>query len=221
MERVADGTLAEQLEERYQYALRNRSAQSNATMAELVDELRRSRVAQNAPRPGQRAPDFALPDARGQVVTLGEVLTRGSAVVAFYRGGWCPYCNLQLRAYQTVIEEIHDLGGELVAISPQLPDGSLSTAETNQLSFPVLSDVGNEVARAFDLVFDVPAAVQDFYRQEKDVDLEAINGEWRLPVPATFVIGSDQIVRVAHVDPDYVRRLEPAVILDALRAHHQ
>jgi peroxiredoxin len=215
----ASASLAEQLRERFEYALASRTPEVNAMMDALVERLRRSDTARDAPRAGDRAPEFALPSARGETVRLGELLARGPVVVAFYRGGWCPYCNLQLRAYERVLGEIHALGASLVAISPQLPDGSLSTVERDELSFPVLSDVGNVVARAYGLVFAVPEDVVRFYAEAKGFDLAAVNGAARaeLPVPGCFVIGRDGVVALADVDPDYTRRLEPAAILDALR----
>jgi hypothetical protein len=113
-----------------------------------VDELRRTFPIEKALKTGDHAPDFTLPNPSGRAVSLSALLRSGPAVVTFYRGGWCPYCNLQLRAYQQALGEITALGAKLVAISPQLPDGSMSTAETNRLSFDVLSDVGNRVARS-------------------------------------------------------------------------
>jgi len=124
-----------------------------------------------------------------------------------------------LRAYQQVLGEIRAAGAELVAVSPELPDNSLSTAEKNQLGFEVLSDLGNRVARAYGLVFRLSDEVIRVYREQLGNDLARHNGDdsWQLPVPATFVIGSDGIVQLAFVDPDYKRRLEPAEILTALR----
>jgi peroxiredoxin len=121
-----------------------------------VEELRQTFPIEKALKTGDLAPNFRLPNASGRSVSLAGLRRSGPVVVTFYRGGWCPYCNLQLRAYQQVLGEITALGGRLVAISPQLPDGSLSTAEMNKLSFDVLSDVGNCVARSFGLVYSLP-----------------------------------------------------------------
>jgi len=123
-----------------------------------------------------------------------------------------------LRAYQRVLNEIRALGAELVAVSPELPDNSLTTSEKNELRFEVLSDLGNQTARSYGLVFQLPEEVIRLYREQFGNDLTARNGDesWQLPVPATFVIGRDGIVRFAFVDPDYKRRLEPAEILAAL-----
>jgi peroxiredoxin len=123
-----------------------------------------------------------------------------------------------LRAYQRVLTEIRALGGELVAVSPQLPDNSLTTAEKNGLTFEVLSDLGNQTARSYGLVFQMPEDAIRVYREQFGNDLTARNGDesWELPVPATYVIAPDGIVRFAFVDPDYKRRLEPAELLAAL-----
>ena len=123
-----------------------------------------------------------------------------------------------MRAYQRVLDEIRAAGAELVAVSPQLPDNSLTTAEHNELTFEVLSDLGNQVAGSYGLVFRLPDEVIRVYREQLGNDLAARNGDesWELPAPATFVIGREGIVRLAFVDPDYKRRLEPAEILTAL-----
>ena len=182
-----------------------------------IEELRRSFVQEKAVGPGDAAPDFSLPDARGGSITLSELLRRGPAVVTFYRGGWCPYCNIQLRAYEAILPQIEALAGSLVAISPQLPDGSLKTAETNALTFYVLSDVGNHAARSFGLVFALPEELRAVMRSN-DKALPAINGDdsWELPVPATYVVGGNGRVALAYIEVDYRRRLEPESILAAL-----
>ncbi|HEY4094870.1 MAG TPA: peroxiredoxin-like family protein [Baekduia sp.] len=212
-------SLADELQARFEHALATRTPEINATMDAQIDELRRTGAVRDAPRPGDAAPAFTLPDTHGATVESGALLAGGPVVLAFYRGGWCPYCNIQLRAYERMLPELGALGATLVAVSPQLPDGSLSTVEKNALTFPVLSDVGNHVARAYGLVFTVPEAVQRFYLDDKGVDLAAINGDaaWELPVPGCFVIGADGRVLLADADPDYTRRLEPAAILEALR----
>lgn len=184
-----------------------------------VEELRASALFDQALRSGQTAPDFTLPDAQGRPVTLSGLLRGGPVVITFYRGGWCPYCNIQLRAYQRVLPDIVALGGRLVAISPQSPDASLGTAEKNALEFDVLSDAGNAVARSFGLVFALPEELRDAMRSVGKL-LPDINGDdsWELPVPATFVIAPDGQVVLGHVEVDYRLRLEPDAILAALRA---
>ena len=183
-----------------------------------IEDLRASFPQERALGPGDPAPAFTLPNPQGQMVSLDEILRTGPAVVTFYRGGWCPYCNIQLRAYQAVLPEISALGARLVAISPQLPDGSLSTAELNALTFDVLSDAANEVAHRFGLVWKLPEELRAALRSN-DKALPGINGDdsWALPVPATYVIARDGRVALAAIEVDYRKRLDPDAILAALR----
>jgi peroxiredoxin len=182
-----------------------------------IEELRAGFALDAAVGVGDEAPDFALPDVHGKSVSLFDLLRRGPVVVSFYRGGWCPYCNIQLRAYQAALPQITGLGGRLVAISPQRPDGSLSTAEANALTFDVLSDVGNHAARRFGLVYALPEELREALRANNKA-LPQINGDesWELPVPATFVVAPDRRIALAHVDVDYRKRLEPEAILAVL-----
>ena len=170
------------------------------------------------PEPSASAPDFALPDALGATVRLAELLTRGPVALVFYRGEWCPYCNLALRAYQASLPEIERLGATLVAISPQTPDNSLTTVEKKGLTFPVLSDVGNRVARQYGLVFAIGEAARPVYAAI-GADLPAFNGDasWELPMPGVFVIAPDGTVRFVAVEADFTRRPDPGTILTALR----
>ena len=184
-----------------------------------IDELRANFALEAALGMNEHAPDFVLPDAHGKSISLSGLLLSGPAIVTFYRGGWCPYCNIQLRAYQAALPEMTALGARLVAISPQLPDGSLSTAEKNELTFDVLSDVGNAVARSFGLVYALPEELRAALRSNNKA-LPGVNGDesWELPVPATYVIGRDGRVALAGIDVDYRNRLSPADILTTLTA---
>jgi peroxiredoxin len=184
-----------------------------------IEELRATFARERAIGLNDRAPDFMLPDQQGRPVSLSELLRAGPAVVTFYRGGWCPYCNIQLRAYQGVLPEMAALGARLVAVSPQLPDGSLSTAEANNLTFDVLSDVGNHVACRFGLLWSLPEELHAALRSNNKA-LPEINGDdsWKLPVPATYVIARHGRVVLAAIEVDYRKRLEPEAILTALGA---
>ncbi len=166
---------------------------------------------------GDLAPEFTLPDATGESVSLLEVLASGPVVLTFYRGAWCPYCNIQLAAYERLLPEIAAAGGRLIAISPQRSEGSASMVEKNKLTFDVLSDGGNAVARAFGLTYVLPDDLKNAYASF-GVDLSEINGDssWELPIPATFVIGGNGRVRLAHAETDYRKRLSPEAILEAL-----
>ena len=182
-------------------------------------ELAASGIAQRALKAGDRAPDFNLPDARGGYVRLKDLLATGPVVLSFYRGGWCPYCNLELRALQQALPEITRLGAKLVAVSPQTPDESLSTTEKNALSFSVLSDIGSTTAKSFGIAYDLAEELRPIYARSGHA-LPEKNGDesWVLPIPATYVIDTDGTVALAFVDVDYRNRLEPAEILTALQS---
>lgn len=183
-----------------------------------VEELRAAFPLQDVLQVDDLAPDFTLSDATGQTVSLNGLLHQGPVVLTFYRGGWCPYCNLQLRAYQAALSEIQAYGASLVAISPELPDRSLSTAEKNALRFPVLSDVGNSVASAFGLVYALPEELREALRSNGKA-LPAHNGDetWELPVPATFIVAKNHRVVFSFVEIDYRRRLAPEALIESLR----
>ncbi len=167
---------------------------------------------------GDTAPDFALPDQLGRPVSLQERLATGSAVLVFYRGEWCPFCNAHLRALQEALLQIKAKGASLLAITPQAPDRTLSTSEKAGLAFEVLSDVDQEVIKAYNLQFTAPTDLRDLIVNVFHIDLRAhtADGSWRLPVPATFVIDRTGVVRAAHVFADFRTRMEPAAIIAAL-----
>jgi peroxiredoxin len=187
--------------------------------AQTISDLVASGQSASALKEGDVAPDFALPDPQGHIVALKTLLDRGPVVISFYRGGWCPFCNLELRGLQRVLPEIVQVGSSLVAISPQLPDNSLSTEEKNHLTFPVLSDVGNVVAKCFGIVFTLPTAL---VHANKAIgrDLVEINGEAgadQLPMPATFVLDRSGVIRLAFVEEDWSKRLDPDIVVETLR----
>ena len=166
---------------------------------------------------GDRAPDFSLPSATGEMVSLASLLAAGPAVLSFYRGVWCPYCSTELRALQAKLPEITAAGATLVAISPQTPDSSLTTAEKFELAFPVLSDVGNVVADSFGLVHSLPESLREFY-ESVGFDLPGRNGDetFRLPLPATYVVAPDGVIAWRFVDSNYTRRAEPDDVIASL-----
>jgi peroxiredoxin len=183
-----------------------------------IQQLITSDAASKALKEGELAPDFTLPDALNRTVTLSELLKQGPVVLTFYRGVWCPYCNLELRAYQQTLPQFQALGTSLVAISPQTPDLSLSTEEKNELTFAVVSDVGNQVAREYGLVFPLDETVRALH-QQMGANLPTYNGDesWELPMPGTFLIDQTGTVRLAFVDPNYTHRLDPSIVLTQLK----
>ncbi|HSA90562.1 MAG TPA: peroxiredoxin-like family protein [Burkholderiales bacterium] len=212
-------TLKKELDARRAQFLQTADPAKIAAYQRGVDQLAAAGIAARAVGTGDAAPDFTLPNARGEPVTLSELLANGPVVLAFYRGGWCPYCNLQLRAYQRALPELRSLGASLVAVSPEAPDKSLSTAQKNALEFEVLSDVRGEAGRAYRLLFELSDELKTLYAAGgNDLARWNADGEWHLPMPATYVIGADGRVALAYVDAEYRNRLEPAQVLSALRA---
>ncbi|MGD1902816.1 MAG: peroxiredoxin-like family protein [Geitlerinemataceae cyanobacterium] len=212
-------TLTQQIDD-YKAGFRaNVPTEAQETMAKATRDLEATDLVAQAIGKGDTAPDFTLPGVDGQPVSSAELRSKGAIVISFYRGGWCPYCSLELRALQAALPEIEAAGATLVAISPQTPDNSLTTAEKNELSFPVLSDVGNAVAREFGLVFELATELRPLY-EGFGLDIPAHNGDdtFELPVPATCVIAADGTVLHAFVNVDYTQRLEPAEILAALKS---
>lgn len=210
-------TLADELDAFRENFMANVPAEIRDAMIRADRSLAASGIVARAVKVGEMAPDFTLPGVDGAPVRLSDLLAHGPVVLSFYRGGWCPYCNMELRALQKVLPAMAERGATLVAVSPQTPDESLSTAEKNELAFPVLSDHGSAVAQAYGIAFDLAAELRPIYARFNHA-LPVVNGvdSWALPVPATFVIARDGRVTLAFVDPDYRNRLEPAAILAAL-----
>ena len=166
---------------------------------------------------GDTVPNFILPDAHGNAVALRALLLSGPAVLVFYRGRWCPYCNAELTAFQLALPEIAARGARLVAISPEMPDASLTADEIDRLDFEVLTDAGNRVARQFGLVYALDGEARALL-ETHGVDLARHHGDeaWELPVPAVFIVGRDRRIVFATADPDYRRRADPADVVTAL-----
>lgn len=211
-------TLEEELRAITANFARSAPPQVAAALQGSIDELARSGIAARALRVGDLAPEFTLPDAEGQPVSLASFLVRGPVVLSFYRGGWCPYCNVELRAYQRILPEIRALGADFVAISPQTPESSLATVEKKALDFTVLSDVGNKVASEFGIAAPIPDVVKAI-TSAHGVDLDAVNGarDSQLPIPATYVVAPDRRIVLADIDVDFRIRLDPDVTLATLR----
>lgn len=171
-------------------------------------------IAARAKRAGDLAPDATLPDGAGRPVRLSDEWRKGPLVLVFYRGGWCGYCSLQLRAWRQRADDLARLGATLLAISPQTPDHSMRTAEDNQFTFTVLSDSNLEAANGFELAFTLPPELVSFYGSVgTDIPVLNGNGLWVLPVPATYVIDEDGRIRFAHIEEDVRKRAEPADVL--------
>ncbi|WP_176059498.1 peroxiredoxin-like family protein [Paraburkholderia sp. BCC1876] len=192
-------------------------AEIHPVMERATAELIASGQAERALKAGDKAPAFTLTDPDGTLVSSTELLEKGPLVISFYRGVWCPYCNMELQALEEALPAFQAAGANLVAISPQTPVNSRKSVRQNKLSFAILSDAHNDVAAAFGLRFALPDYLVELYKMLKN-DLPAVNGDpsWTLPMPARYVVGQDGTILYSEVNPDYTRRPEPADMLSAL-----
>lgn len=193
---------------------KNWDPERKAAYQAQADALEASDILEKALRTGDRAPMFELPDAFGTTVRLVELLERGPVVLSFYRGSWCPFCNLELRALQRELEAASTAGVTLVAVSPNTPDMSRELLEEGGLTFPVLSDHECRVASQFNLVYEMVPEQVEYYRNH-DRDLGEMNGTdtWCLPVPATYVIDRDGMIRYDFIDLNHRVRAEPSEVV--------
>lgn len=161
--------------------------------------------------------DFTLKNALGECTNLQTTLDKGPVILTWYRGGWCPYCNLTLQYLQNSLLEFKKYGANLLALTPELPDKSLSTTEKHDLQFEVLSDVGNKVAKQYGLVYKLTDALADVYKN--GIHLQNYNGDdsSELPITATYVIDTKGIVQYAFLDADYRKRADISEILEVLK----
>jgi len=188
-------------------------------MQQATQNIADSGLTLKAPKKDDKLSEFSLPNHQGNDVSLSSLLEKGPVVITFYRGGWCPYCNFELRAYQDSLTEIKALGATLVAITPELPDASLSTTEKNELTFEVLTDVNAAYAKTLGLVFSLPEALRPIYLSF-GIEVEKHNGDGQfdLPLAATFVVAQDGTIASAFVEADYTLRQEPNDVIEVLKS---
>jgi peroxiredoxin len=211
-------TIAEQVADHH----RASAGQLPAEVADAFADEQRELSAADGPAlkaaPGDRMPDGDLLDVAGQPTTLAAALSSSPGVIVFYRGGWCPYCNIILRAYQAqLVPALAEQGIPLVAISPQTPDGSLSTRETKELTFTVLSDPGNQIASQLGIL-TAPSNGARAAQLQLGLDLTKVNadGTTTLPMPTVIVVDASGIIRWIDVHVDYTTRTEPDRVLQAV-----
>ena len=186
-------------------------------MRNAIDELSESQLISKALKTGDQFPSFILPNAKGVEVDSQTVLDYGPLVIAFYRGGWCPYCNIELKALQSALPEFKAKGAQLLAISPESPDNSLSTVEKNNLEFEVLTDNNNQFAKSINLVYQLPQELVSLYKKF-GIDLEDSqdNSSNELPISATYVIDTSGKIIYDFIEEDYKLRADPNEILNVL-----
>ena len=212
-------SLAEQTSKLTEDFINSQSAENQAIIQNAFTIINAADFGANALREGDDAKNFQLPNAKGGQTELSDLLAQGPVVISFYRGGWCPYCNLEFKALNDSLPTLKKLGASLVGISPELPDNSMSTAQKHALEFEILSDVGNVTARDYGIVMDVPETMRPLYL-EWGLDVPTANGDdsWELPIPATYVIDGNGKIVLAHINKNYTVRLEPSEIIKALES---
>ena len=214
---AGDGPVKKELEAFRRESAKKAPAERLKVYEEGVELVKKSGVVEKALKVGDKAPDFELPDASGNKVRLSNLLKQGPVVVTWYRGGWCPYCNIALRGFQKVLPEIKAEGASLVALSPETPENTGKTSEKDALGFEVLSDAKCQAAHAFGVAYKLPPILVDQFKGR--LDLAKYNGDdsHELPLGATYVIDREGVIRYAFVDGDYRKRAEPSEVLAALR----
>lgn len=187
------------------------------TFEQSTRELIATGQAENALKAGDKAPGFTLADSDGNDVSLGDLLSQGPVVLTFYRGVWCPYCNLDLQALEEAADDIRAKGAQLVAISMQGAADSRKSQRENKLNYPILTDQNGELAQQFGIRWKLQDYAQKFFKMF-GVELPVIHndGEWNLPMPARYVIDTDGTIAYAEVNPDYTRRPEPSDLFPVL-----
>lgn len=188
-------------------------------MTKATKKLKDQKISKNSLKKGELAKDFILKNVLNQDIELDSLLQEHDFVVInFYRGEWCPYCNLELKSLQSINQELISLNTKLVAISPQTPDSSLSTKEKNNLKFEVLSDTKNIIAKEYGLIFSLDEELQPIY-EDFGIDIPTSNGDktYEIPMPATFIINKNKEILFSYIDEDYTKRCEPQIILDIIK----
>ncbi len=210
-------TLREQLKDLADGSAKRHPGKAQDIMRSAIKQLESTDILEHALKTGDYIPEIQLSNATGRFVELNEILKEHRIVLAFYRGTWCPYCNLELRALQNVLPQIEAKGAKLIAISPQTPDNTLTTSEKNELTFEVLSDVDGVVAHKMNLVYKIPTELVDLYKTF-NIDLTASNGnlENELPIAATYIVEQSGQISYHFLAEDYKLRADPEDIIKAL-----
>ena len=213
--RDMEGTLSQQLEA-YAAAGREIFPAYGEAVDRLVARIHESGGGENAPRPGDLMPPFILPDVTGRLIDLGSLLEQGPVAVMFYRGHWCPYCRLNVRAVIQAYDEIRASGGQVVAVMPEVQQFAEKFKSESGVPFPVLTDLDNGYALSLNLAIWLGSEIQQLLSYQEMSNFHGNDG-WVLPIPATFVVGRDGLVKARFVDPDFRKRMEIDDLIAALK----
>ncbi|WP_103068039.1 peroxiredoxin-like family protein [Aquimarina sediminis] len=211
-------SLTEDLKARAEVSAKKYPENIRKVMSNGIQILKDTNMISKALKTGDLIPEITLPNAAHKNISVQEVLLDKKVILSFYRGSWCPYCNLELIALQRSLHEFEKYGATLIAISPETPDNSLTTSEKNNLSFEVLSDIDNKIAKEFNLAFSLPDDLIEVYKGF-NIDLEKSNGNknQQLPVSATYIIDQDGTIVYDFIKEDYKERADPKEIIKQLK----
>tara|TARA_R110001583_G_scaffold35585_1_gene118171 strand:- start:20533 stop:21315 length:783 start_codon:yes stop_codon:yes gene_type:complete len=194
----------------------NSSEEKKQIYADGIEDVKNSGILENALNVGDEAPNFTLNNALNKPISLYDELKNGPVILTWYRGGWCPYCNITLHYLQEKLPEFKKAGATLIALTPEVPDKSLSTSEKHNLEFTVLSDLNNVVGKEYGVVFQLTLEVASIYEEGFGLSKYNGNDNNELPLAATYVIDKNGIIQYAFLDSDYRKRAEPSEVIDAI-----
>jgi peroxiredoxin len=215
--RDLDVSLREQLHTFAETVRRDRP-EFAAAVDRLITRLRQYGAGDSAPQIGEPMPPFVLPDETGQMVSLDELLNRGPVAVTFHRGHWCPYCRININVLVQAHKELTAVEGEIVAIIPDRQKFAADLKWQSNVPFPILTDMDNGYALSLNLTIWVGAEMQKMMEGRLDLPTFQGNSSWMLPIPATFVVGRDGLIRARFIDPDYRKRMIIADMIAAMRS---
>lgn len=211
-------TLKEKIEKLQKESAEKIPEDAKTIMQQATQDLIKTGIEENIPKVGTKAVDFTLQNYDSTDVTLSTQVEKQPVILSFYRGSWCPICNLELNYLQSRLSDFEKYGASLIAVSPELPEFANETVERYDIKFPILSDIGNQVAAKYGLVFKMPEDLVEIYKKfGLEVAKHNGNDKWEIPIPATFVIDKNMVIRYAFGKADYTKRAEPVDIIEALK----
>lgn len=210
-------TLAKQIEHLNQELSSQLPQEILETFGKSIEDLKTRKIEENSIQIGNQMPEFSLPNALGKIINSEDILKDGKMILVFYRGSWCPYCNLELKFLQDHLSRIKNKGAALVAVSPQSPDHSLSMAEKNNIEFEVLTDADNNLAKKLGITFQLQDFVIPYYKS-LGINLFDFNknNDNVLPVPAVFIVDENRMVTYKFLDVNYMNRVDMEELIQAL-----
>ena len=215
--RDLDVSLSEQLRS-FAENTRQERPEFAAAVDRLIDRLRRYGAGDSAPKPGEPMPGFVLPDENGDRVSLDDLLDEGPVAITFHRGHWCPYCRININALAQAQKELAKGEGRIIGIMPDLQKFVAELKKQSSVPFPILSDMDNGYALSLNLTIWVGAELQRMLQDRVNIPAFQGNSSWMLPIPATFVVSRDGLIRARFIDPDYRKRMTITEMLAAMRS---